>query len=87
MKKIVLLTAVISISLIVLTIFLMIPLEWKANLISPMSQKTSQKTGVDIISTPAPTSNTAQTIKFDKSTNLKEELEKINPQVLDSDFE
>ncbi len=34
--------------------------------------------------TPAPT---PKTFKFDKSTDLKKELEGVNPQVLDSDFE
>lgn len=28
-----------------------------------------------------------KTFKFDSSTDLKQELEKVNPQVLDSDFE
>lgn len=37
--------------------------------------------------TPAPTPNAPKTFKFDSSTDLKAELEKVNPQVLDSDFE
>ena len=39
------------------------------------------------VSTPAPTPNAPKTFKFDSSTNLKDELDKVNPQVLDSDFE
>ena len=39
-------------------------------------------------STPSPASIQApKTFNFDKTTDLKVELEKINPQVLDSDFE
>lgn len=37
--------------------------------------------------TPVPTSNTPKTFNFDSQTNLKAELEKINPQILESDFE
>lgn len=36
---------------------------------------------------PSPTPNTPKTFQFDSSTDLKAELEKVNPQVLDSDFE
>lgn len=41
-------------------------------------------------STPVPTAFTNQTptiFQFDSSTDLKMELEKVNPQILDSDFE
>lgn len=37
--------------------------------------------------TPDPSVNVPKTYKFDKSTNLKEELSNVNPQILDSDFE
>lgn len=39
--------------------------------------------------TPVPVSspNAPKTFKFDESTDLKMELDKVNPQVLDSDFE
>lgn len=37
--------------------------------------------------TPVPTPNAPKTFKFDSTTDLKLELEKVNPQVLDSDFE
>ena len=39
------------------------------------------------ISTPVPTPNAPKTFNFNSSTDLKAELEKVNPQVLDSDFE
>lgn len=38
------------------------------------------------VSTPSPP-QTPKTFQFDSSTDLKVELEKVNPQVLDSDFE
>ncbi len=34
-----------------------------------------------------PAYNPPKDFKFDSSTDLKQELEKVNPQVLDSDFE
>lgn len=37
--------------------------------------------------TAVPTPNAPKTFQFDSSTDLKAELEKVNPQVLDSDFE
>ncbi len=40
-----------------------------------------------LISTPAPTPNAPKSFNFDSSTDLKAELEKVNPQVLDSDFQ
>lgn len=43
---------------------------------------------VSVSPTPTPLPPQApKTFKFDSSTDLKQELEKINPQVLDSDFE
>ena len=37
--------------------------------------------------TPVASSNAPKTFKFDLSTDLKAELQKVNPQVLDSDFQ
>ncbi len=37
--------------------------------------------------TPVATPNAPKTFQFDSSSDLKAELEKVNPQVLDSDFE
>lgn len=39
-----------------------------------------------VTSTPAPP-QAPKTFQFDASTDLKAELEKVNPQILDSDFE
>lgn len=40
-----------------------------------------------VVPTPIPTPNAPKTFEFDSSTDLEVELEKVNPQVLDSDFE
>lgn len=51
---------------------------WQTKLVSP-----------NLIAAPSPNispSPSPKTFKFDSSTNLKQELETINPQVLDSDF-
>ncbi len=48
------------------------------NLVNPQTPAPSE--------TPAPPS-APKTFKFDNSTDLKVELEKVNPQILDSDFE
>lgn len=37
--------------------------------------------------TPAPTPNAPKSFQFDSSTDLEAELQKINPEILDSDFE
>lgn len=37
-------------------------------------------------SEPSTVSNAPKTYSFDSSTDLKAELEKVNPQILDSDF-
>lgn len=71
-------------SLIILKIFRLTPQGWKANLVNPMGQQNQNSA---VISTPAPTPDAPKTFKFDSSTDLKSELEKVNPQVSDSDFE
>lgn len=82
MKKI-FLFVIIFISLIGLKILILTPLGWTGNLINPMGQKSQS---LDTISTPVPTPNTPKTFRFDSSTDLKKELDSINPQILDSDF-
>ena len=64
--------------IIVAVAFVLISIFWVSTLISP---PTSTPT-----STPIPSSN-SKTFKFSSETNLEAELEKVNPQVLDSDFE
>lgn len=53
---------------------------------SPKVENTST-INVAPVPTPVPTSNVPKTFKFDNSTDLKVELEKVNPQILDSDYE
>lgn len=82
MKKPSILT-IILILLLGAIILIFTPSRWKSNLISPMGQKPQVMT---VSPTPMPTPNQPKTFKFDRSTDLKAELDKINPQVLDSDF-
>ena len=63
----------------------MTPQGWKASLISPMGYQ-NQKPNAASTPTPIPP-NAPKTFSFDSSTDLKMELEKVNPQILDSDFE
>lgn len=46
-----------------------------------------QQNGSKSTPTPIATPNAPKSFNFDASTDLKAELEKVNPQVLDSDFE
>ena len=57
---------------------------WNSTLVSPLAKIFKPK--VVIVSSPTP-SPKPKTFKFDSSTDLKAELETINPEVLDSDFE
>lgn len=84
MRKILLSLAIIFISLLVLKIFVLTPQGWKAGLVNPMGYIFGNSVGT---STPIPTPNAPKTFQFDSSTDLKKELDSINPQVLDSDFE
>lgn len=55
------------------------------NLTSPVENNLLQKAGLQKI-TPTPTPTPIQ-YNFDKSTDLQKELDTINPEVLDSDFD
>lgn len=82
MKKILLITG-----LIILSVIWLLAGKKEGGLVGPgfLQQIThSQPTST---STPAATPNAPRTFHFDSSTDLKMELDKVNPQVLDSDFE
>lgn len=53
-------------------------------LVSPVSLQAVKSSPTPM---PLATPNAPKTFQFDASTDLKQELQKINPQVLDSDFE
>lgn len=57
---------------------------WERSLINPGLVRTNSQ----IVATPVPTSTPAppKQYQFDSSTDLKKELESINPQVLEADF-
>ena len=84
MKKIVLLILMILIGLIAFKIFTITPQGWKGDLIDSMGQKIPIQTANP---SPVPSPNAPKTFQFDSSTDLQAELEKVNPKVLDSDFE
>lgn len=56
----------------------------KLGLITPNFNQTSKQTIEEL---PTATPNAPKQYNFDSSTDLKMELESINPQVLESDFE
>ncbi|MDP3974182.1 MAG: hypothetical protein Q8P92_05125 [Candidatus Daviesbacteria bacterium] len=84
MKKIIIISIIIIVG-IGLVVFG--PLRNQAKqLVSPESSSNNQSE-INSNPTPIPTPNAPKTFQFDSSTDLKQELEKVNPQVLDSDFE
>lgn len=74
---------VITIVVIMVVIFMQVPSGLRSKLISPavMGEKIEEQ----VVETSEPVA--PKTFKFNSSTDLKKELESINPQVLDSDFE
>ncbi len=84
MSKNILLTTII-ILLLVIAVFVVAKYVVKGDglLISPRVGKiTSQSTPVPT----TPSYNPPKEIKYDISTNLKQELDSVNPEVLESDF-
>lgn len=82
----------IPIIFIIVIIFIAVVLfltqgEKTKTLVNPGGLLTGKTESPTPVPTPVPTPNAPKTFKFDSSTDLKQELEKVNPQVLDSDFE
>lgn len=87
-KKILLVGTILMIVIFVLLItnFVLPHREWQAKSLvgSGFGLMGNKQTGVS----PSPTpSAPPRTFKFDSSIDLKKELDSVNPQVLDSDFE
>lgn len=58
------------------------------SLVSPISKQVGVSAGAQqSLSMPAQSPNIPKVIKYDSTTNLEQELETVNPQVSDSDFE
>lgn len=81
----------ISIIFIIVIIFIAVILfltqvEKTKTLVNPGGLLTGKTESLAPAPTPAPP-NAPKTFKFDSSTDLDAELEKVDPQVLDSDFE
>ncbi len=87
MKKVVLWVILISLGLgfglIIIGRFTITPRGWEAKLINPVGQFRPTPMASMV---PGSTPQAPPTFKFDSSTNLQNELDSINPQVLDSDF-
>ena len=87
MKSKIFIIALFSMILITM-VFIFAPRRWKANLVSPgfnplgLAVQKSAPTPTSIPNIKAP-----KELKFDATTDLKAELEKVNPQVNDIDFE
>lgn len=75
-KKILLSAIIIIILIMVITLILKNKQKKETILFDP------GVTSIEISSSPTP-----QTFKYDSSTDLEKELESINPEVLDADFE
>ncbi len=73
MKKIILITGVI-----ILVMIWLLSGKKDGNLVGPTPTPAP---------TPIPTPNAPKTFQFDSSTDLKVELDKVNPQILDTDFQ
>jgi len=56
---------------------------WNSTLVSPLAKVFKPK--VIIMPSPSP-SPKPKTFQFNSSTNLKSELDSVNPEILDSDF-
>lgn len=68
---------------ILLTMFFVFPpSKWERSLTNPDFKTPDQQS----LATPTPAATPKQ-YQFDASSDLKKELESVNPQVLDSDFE
>lgn len=80
-----LITASLIIILVMIVLFFLRPyINNVGNLISPGFSSNKPASSP----TPTPVApNAPKTFKFDSATDLEAELEKVNPQVLDSDFE
>lgn len=88
MKKFIL----ISILIIVLVVALLTIVKYTTtgNLISPVSEKSSliiKESDNEVKEAENTLPNSPKTFKFDSSTDLKAELGKVDPKILDSDFE
>jgi hypothetical protein len=82
-----LILAGVVLSVLVFVVFKLQSQELQNKLVGPgFSLNGSSKTpspSPEVISSP----NAPKSYQFDRSTDLKEELNKVNPQLLDSDFE
>lgn len=81
-------TIIITTTIVILIIILMGDRSQNGDLVNPLNKiLPSQSTPFPTpVSTPVPP-QAPKTFQFDSSTDLEAELEKVNPQVLESDFD
>lgn len=86
MSKSKIVTAVLILLLVVVSWMIV---QYMANRDKSLVNPGIGRIGVESTLSPSlvPAYNPPQEIKYDSSTDLKQELETVNPQVLDSDFE
>ncbi len=77
-KKILIIAVIITLGIL---LWLKLAGNKSHNLVNPQILTPSET------SSPVPTPSVPKTFNFDSSTDLKVELEKVSPQILDSDFE
>ena len=71
----------VVVGVLVISVFPLV--EWEASLVSPLAKVFQTKE----VPSPSPIPNPKpKTFQFDSATDLKQELDSVNPQVLDSDF-
>lgn len=75
-------TVVIILSLVIIWLVLN-----KDDQNNPLLSPILGKIRTQVVNSPLPSPNSPKTFKFDQSTDLKKELETIDPKVLDSDLE
>lgn len=76
---------ILTVALLMAVIIFFVRSKTSSTLVSSSFTKTTtQEVATEV---PNATPNAPKTYNFDSSTDLKQELDSINPQVLDSDFE
>lgn len=82
MQKSKIVTIVLILLLVVVVLAVKGIVSGNGQLISPFLEKTTSS----VIPSPPPFFNPPKEIKYDSNTDLKQELETVNPQVEDTDF-
>lgn len=82
-KSITIVVFLFLVAVLIIMVFVFPHSKWEGGLVSPLSSLMPKAPEPTSTSAPSPT---PKTFKFDSSTDLKKELEGINPKVEESDF-